>query len=182
MQATAATLTVSDCRICKWNDGPGRTRLDRGKPFAEPNNLFVNHHNKFFHGRPKFVEMSIWRGGKVCFEVRACTKFLHPRVKYDPAHGDFCQVVVDSKANKKKSKYTCSVERCYQNCWVCSVHKLDNKDVLEEIMTQQKTKGLTMGFHVRLNVGWVKEKVGRESLSSSDSLPLTPEASITAAQ
>ena len=44
---------------------------------------------------------------------------------------------------------------------------MDKKPVLEEIKTQQKTKGFTMGFHVRLNVGGVK-KAGRESFSSSD--------------
>ena len=49
--------------------------------------------------------------------------------------------MVDSKANKKMSKYTCSVDKCYQSCWVCSVHKMDDKPVLEEIKTQQKTKG-----------------------------------------
>ena len=67
---------------------------------------------------------------------------------------------------------TCSVDRCYRSCWVCSVHKMDNKTLLEEIKTQQKTKGLNMGFHVRLNVGGVREKAGRESVSSSDSLQL----------
>ena len=50
------TQTASTCRICKWIDGPGRTRLDRGKPFADPNNLFVNYHSKYFHGCPKFVD------------------------------------------------------------------------------------------------------------------------------
>ena len=156
MQATASSLTVSDCRICEWIDGLGRTRLDRGKPFADPNNLFVNHHSKYFQSCPKFVEMTVWRRGKVCFEVKACTKCLDPSVKYGPAHGTSCQVVVDAKANKKKSKNTCSVDKCYRSCWVCSVHKMDKKPVLEEIKTQQKTKGLTMGFHVRLNVeeGW----------------------------
>ena len=38
-----------------------------------------------------------------------------------------------------------------------------------------------MGFHVRLNVGGVKEKT-RVSFSSSDSLQLTPEAPKIAAQ
>ena len=61
---------------------------------------------------------------------------------------------MDSAANKKKSKYTCSGVRCYRNC--CIVQKTDNKTVLDEIKTQQKTRGLTMGFHVRLNVGGVK--------------------------
>jgi hypothetical protein len=127
--------------------------LDRGKPFVDLNNLFINHHRKYFHACPKFVEMTVWRRSKVCFEVKACTKCLDPSVKYDPAHGTSCHVVVDAKANKKKSKYTCSVDKCYRSCWVCSVYKMDNKPVLEEIKTKQKTKGLTIGFHVRLNVG-----------------------------
>ena len=37
-------------------------------------------------------------------------------------------------------------------------------------------KGLTMGFHVRLNVGGVREETGKESFFSSDFLQLTPEA------
>jgi hypothetical protein len=55
---------------------------------------------------------------------------------------------------------------------------MDNKTLFEEI----KTRGLTIGFHVRLNIGEVKEKTGRESFSSSDSLQLTPEAPKIAAQ
>jgi hypothetical protein len=39
VQAAAATLDIPDCRICKWIDGPGRTRLDRGKPFTDLPNL-----------------------------------------------------------------------------------------------------------------------------------------------
>jgi hypothetical protein len=49
------------------------------------------------------------------------------------------------------------------------VHKTDNKTVLYDIKIQQMTRGLTVGFHVRLNVGGVKEKT-EESFSSSDSL------------
>ena len=55
---------------------------------------------------------------------------------------------------------------------------MDNKTLFEEI----KTRGLTIWFHVRLNIGEVKEKTGRESFSSSDSLQLTPEAPRIAAQ
>jgi hypothetical protein len=50
VQATPSSLTVSDCRICEWLDGPGRTQLHRGKPFADLNNLFINHHSKYFYG------------------------------------------------------------------------------------------------------------------------------------
>jgi hypothetical protein len=99
-----------------------------------------------------FVEMTVWRRSKVCFEVRVCTKCLDSSVEYDPAHSDSCQVVVNSKANKKKSKYTCSMDRCFRSCWVCSVHKIDKKTVLEKIRTQQKTmkaKGLSMKFAVK---------------------------------
>ena len=50
------TQTVSDCRICKWIDGKGRKWLEKsGKPYIEPDKLFVNHHNKMFLGCPKFV-------------------------------------------------------------------------------------------------------------------------------
>jgi hypothetical protein len=36
VHAAATTLTISDCRICKWIDGPGMTKIDRRKPFADP--------------------------------------------------------------------------------------------------------------------------------------------------
>jgi hypothetical protein len=56
---------------------------------------------------------------------------LDPSVDHDPAHSESCQVVVDSKANKKKAKYTCRVGNCNYNCWVCNVQKLDNKVLLD---------------------------------------------------
>jgi hypothetical protein len=36
VHAAATSLTISDCRICKWIDGPGMTKIDRRKPFADP--------------------------------------------------------------------------------------------------------------------------------------------------
>ena len=101
VQATPSSLTISDCRFCEWLDGPGRARLDRGKPFTDLNSLFINHHSKYIYGYSKFVEMTVWRRGKVCFEVKVCAKFLDPSVKYDPAHSTSCQVMVDAKANNK---------------------------------------------------------------------------------
>ena len=95
-------------------------------------------------------------------------------MRLDPAHNASCQVMMDSAANKKKSKYTCKVDRCNRSCWICSVHKTDNKPVLDEIKTQQMTRGITSGFHVRLSVGAVKKKT-KKSFSSTDSLKLTPQ-------
>ena len=112
VQAAAANLNLPDCRICKSVDGPGITRLDRGVPFADPTNLYVTHHSKAFHGCPKFMEMTVWRRSKVCFDIKACSRCLDPAVHYDPAHNASCQVMMDSTANKKKSKYTCKVDKC----------------------------------------------------------------------
>ena len=104
-----------------------------------------------------------------------CMKCLHPSMVHSPAHSDSCQVVVDYKANKKKAKYTCSVDSCNYNYWVFNLHKLDNKNILDEIRSYQKTKGLTMGSHERLNVG----RTVSENLPGS--LQVTPEVPITAA-
>ena len=100
---------------------------------------------------------------------------------YDPAHNSACKITVDVKATNKKSKFTCKKGRCIHNCWVCTFHNLDNKELLDEIRNTMKAKGLTMGFHVRVNVGGVREETGRESFSSSGSLQLTPEAPVIAA-
>ena len=54
------------------------------------------------------------------------------------------------------------------------MHKTDNKAVLDEIKTQHMTRGLIMGFHVRLSVGGVKKKA-KKSFTNSDSAKLTPE-------
>ena len=54
------------------------------------------------------------------------------------------------KATKKKSKFTCKAGKCTYNCWVCTLHKVNNKVLLDEIRNIMKAEGLTMGFHVRL--------------------------------
>ena len=58
---------------------------------------------------------------------------------------------------------------------------MDNKAVLDEIKTQQMTRGLNMGFHIRLSMAAVKEK-SKKSFTNSDSAKLTPEVPRTTAQ
>ena len=98
-----------------------------------------------YHGCPKFVEMPAWARRKVCIAASVCMKCLYPGVVYDPTHNDSCKIVVDSKANNKKAKFTCKVGRCNYNCWMCSIPQADNKDLLDEIKSTMKAKGLTMG-------------------------------------
>ena len=81
----------------------------RGKPFIEPNKLFVDHHNNMYHGCPKFVEMSVASRKKVCFGALLCMKCLDPGVVYDAAHNAIFKITVDFKATKKKSKFTCKI-------------------------------------------------------------------------
>ena len=136
---------MPDCRICKWIDVDGIKWLDKsGKPYI------VNHHNKVLHGHPKFVEMVAWVRRKVCIAASVCLKCLDPGVDYNPAHNDSCKIVVDSRANKKRAKFTCKAGICSINYWVRinHNHRVANKVLLKEIKNTMKAKGLNMKFAV----------------------------------
>ena len=89
--------------------------------------------------------MVAWIRRKVCVGASACLKCLDSVVVYNPAHNDYCKIVVDSKANKKAG-------RCTINCWVCTNHnhKVANKLLSNKIRNTMKGRGLSMGFAARL--------------------------------
>jgi hypothetical protein len=111
--------------------------------------------------------MAAWMRRKVCMAASVCLKCMDPKVGYNPAHSDSCKIVVDSKANKKKAKFTCKAESCTINYWVCTNHnhKVANKVLLKEIRNTMKAKGLNMGFAVGL-----LKKVRKSSLPQANSM------------
>ena len=175
-QVTQGTpQNMPNCWICKWLDGDGRKILGKaGNQRFDCDNLFANHSNKYYHGCPKFIEMNVGQRRTTCYKSSPCMGLI-----YKPEHNNSCKIKVDFKKSNVKSKYTCKKDNCLMNCWVCMIHKTDNKAFLNEVKIQIKTRELNMGVHVRLNVGGVREETGRGSLSSSGSLQLMPGASWT---
>jgi hypothetical protein len=117
--------------------------------------------------------MVAWVRRKVCIADYVCLKCLNPGVVYTPAHNDSWKIVVDSKENKKKTKFTCTAVRCTINCWICSNHnhKLANKVLLKGIRNTMKAKGFNMGFAA----GMLKKV--RKSVRPADT-EINPEKSV----
>ena len=67
--------------------------------------------------------MTIEERNDVCYKAKVC-RFCHDPdyVFQKSGRGHDCPV-----RNKKKSRYTCTDNRCFVHAWICVDHK-DNKD------------------------------------------------------
>ena len=125
-----------DCRIC--------THLSATN--AVHSNLFENHLSNYATGCPKFIEATPEQRKNLIRKVKICSQCFHPELIWSTAHMKECPF------NKKKNKFSCTVDNCKEHMWICLTHKQRNRTAMERFRQDLLNKGfnLAMTSHVPL--------------------------------
>ena len=120
------------CRVCNQLETQGDTT-----------DLYDNHLHNYITGCPRYISMTIEERNDVCYKAKVC-RFCHdPDYVFQKAgRGHDCPV-----RNKKKSRYTCTDNRCFVHAWICVDHKDKNRKKLDDFKSEiSKKYNLQFGF------------------------------------